>query len=390
MKIVHICLAGSYNDNWGYQDNLIPKYHIKDGHDVTVITSVFKDRTDSTGYRKVGSGHYYLDNGIKIIRIPFKSFPLTKIIEKLRVYEGLYSNLIQEAPDFIFIHGVQFLDMRTVVKYLKSRKHINVVVDNHSDFSNSAKNWFSKNILHKVIWRYCANIIDPYCNKFYGVLPARVDFLINVYKVPVGKTELLVMGADDEQVKISKKKDKIQALREKYEINQDDFLIVTGGKIDEAKKQTLLLMRAVKEIDNPKVILIVFGSVVDTLKDDFEALVDNVKVKYAGWISADESYQYFAASDLVVFPGRHSVFWEQVAGIGIPMMIKKWDGTGHVDVGGNCIFLNKDSKEEIKSNIEFLLQNPEKYMKMKNVAENKGMMNFSYKKIARKSLQVGK
>ena len=41
-------------------------------------------------------------------------------------------------------------------------------------------------------------MINPYVNKFYGVLPARVDFLINEYKLPKNKVELLVMGADDD------------------------------------------------------------------------------------------------------------------------------------------------------------------------------------------------
>ena len=37
MKIVHIAPNAPYNDNWGYQDNLLPRYQKKLGHDVTVI-----------------------------------------------------------------------------------------------------------------------------------------------------------------------------------------------------------------------------------------------------------------------------------------------------------------------------------------------------------------
>ena len=35
-----------------------------------------------------------------------------------------------------------------------------------------------------------------------------------------------------------------------------------------------------------------------------------------------DSYDYFEASDLVVFPGCHSVMWEQVTGQGKPMLVK--------------------------------------------------------------------
>ena len=45
MKIAHIVPSTHYNDYWGYQENLLPKYHVKMGHEVTLITSTltFKD-----------------------------------------------------------------------------------------------------------------------------------------------------------------------------------------------------------------------------------------------------------------------------------------------------------------------------------------------------------
>lgn len=163
-------------------------------------------------------------------------------------------------------------------------------------------------------------------------------------------------------------------------------MIVTGGKIDEAKKQTLLLMEAVNRIENQNVKLLVFGSVINELKEEVQRLADGRKVKYIGWIQAEDSYKYFAAADLAVFPGRHSVFWEQVVGLGIPLIVKHWEGTTHVDLGGNCEFLTEDSVDEIKSKIEFLLENPGKYADMKKVAETTGMDVFSYEKIARRSI----
>jgi glycosyltransferase involved in cell wall biosynthesis len=229
-------------------------------------------------------------------------------------------------------------------------------------------------------------MIEPYTTRFYGVLPARVDFLKNVYKIPEEKVDLLLMGADDEKVIKAKDPNVRKEIREKYKIKEDDFLIMTGGKIDTAKWQTLLLMEAVKEINNDKVKLIVFGSVVQELKEKVQALSDGEKVQYIGWISADEAYNYFAAADLVVFPGRHSVFWEQVAGLGIPMIVKYWEGTTHVDVGGNCEFLYEDSKEQIKEKIEKLLYDKILYLRMKQISENQGISVFSYKKIAEKSV----
>ena len=57
---------------------------------------------------------------------------------------------------------------------------------------------------------------------------------------------------------------------------------MTGGKIDLAKTQTLLLMKAVGQMYEDRFRLIVFGSVVEELKEELSSLVDGKKVQYIG------------------------------------------------------------------------------------------------------------
>src|SRR5699024_5967987 len=134
-----------------------------------------------------------------------------------------------------------------------------------------------------------------------------------------------------------------------YGINKKDFLIVTGGKIDNTKKQIMLLIKAVKHIKNRNVKLILFGSIAQELREKVQDLLDDSMVHYIGWIESQDCYKYFAASDLAVFPGRHSVLWEQAVGTGVPCLFRYWDGTTHVDVGGNSLFLYNDTVNEIES-----------------------------------------
>ena len=196
------------------------------------------------------------------------------------------------------------------------------------------------------------------------------------------------MGGDDEMVQRAAQPEVRAYIRAQYGIAEDDFLVVTGGKIDGFKTQTLLLMQAVRNIKSDKVKLLVFGSVADELKGKVESLADGTKVQYIGWIQAKDSYHYFAAADLVVFPGRHSVFWEQVAAQGIPMLVKDWPGTHHIDLGGNVYFLKEDSAEEIQNEIERLVDQPEEYRRIKRVALEKGMQEFSYAQIAKRSIEM--
>lgn len=385
MKILHLCLGAFFPDHYSYQENLLPKFHRELGYDVEVIAS--QEAFDKNGNRCYlsQSGYYFNEYGIRVHRLNY-SFP-QKLNHKLKHYKRVYQAICEISPDIIFIHNCQFLSIFSVIKYLKNRK-IKVYVDNHCDYSNSAGNWISKNILHKILWKYCAQKINPYVTKFYGVLPARVDFLTDLYKLPKEKCELLVMGADDEKVAAAFRTNARTKIREKYHIAPNDFLIMTGGKIDAWKTQTLLLMKAVAKIDCPNIKLIVFGSVVPELMDQVQALCVNDKVQYIGWIDAADSCDYFSAADLVVFPGRHSVFWEEVAGMGIPMLCKYWEGTTHVDLGGNVEFLYRDSADEIQTKIEELLNNPEKYEAMQ-IAAKKGAKYFSYKDIAERCVRDG-
>lgn len=383
MKILHICLASFFVDNYSYQENLLPKYHKLAGNDVKVIATLFTfDENGKGAYLKEG-GTYINEYGIEVTRL---NYAKKKGAKRFRYFEGVYDAIEKAAPEVIFIHNVQFMDIKEVVRYLKAHPGVTVYADNHADFSNSATNWFSKNVLHKILWRRCAKKIEPFVKRFYGVLPARVEFLHDVYGLPKEKIELLVMGADDEKVEEAQDEDSVKALREKYGIKDTDLLIMTGGKIDKWKTQTLLLMDAVNNIDNDNVKLIVFGSVVPELKEEIEKRCTE-KVQYIGWIKAEDSYKYFAASDLVVFPGRHSVFWEQVCGQGKPIVVKKWQGTTHVDMDGNCIFLNDDSEEEIRGVLETLLNDKEKYEKMCLCAQQKGKEMFLYSNISKRSIR---
>lgn len=382
MKILHICYAGTYNEGWSYQENMLSKYHAKMGHEVALLCIPYEQSEGKL--RRASETDYTNADGVHVTRMEERF----NLANRLVSYRGTKRKLEEISPDIIFVHGCQFLDAPVVARYVKTHPGVRMYVDNHADFSNSATNWLSKNILHKIIWRYCAHKIEPFTRKFYGVLPARVDFLKDIYKLPPEKCELLVMGADDEYVAAAAKPEVRQQVRQQYGIREDDFLVMTGGKIDRWKTQTLLLMEAVKKTRCPGVKLIVFGSVTEELQEQVQALADGEKVQYIGWIQAKNSYRYFAAADLVVFPGRHSVFWEQAAAQGIPMLVKDWPGTHHVDLGGNVEFLTQDRAEEIQTKIESLASHPEKYQRMKEIAQEKGMKVFSYMEIANRAIRL--
>ena len=377
MKILHICTT-QYTDKWTYQENLLAKYHRKMGHEVYLITSMYcyKD-----GVLTEDTVNRFTDcNGVNIIRLQKKNSLLGA---KLPSFEKFYETIEEVSPDLIFSHGCQYRDIACVAKYCKAHPECELRVDNHADYINSATNWLSKNILHKKVWKHYAKKIYPYVKIWYGVTPARIDFLVDIYKIPRDKIRLLVMGADDELVTEAIKPEKKAEIRRKYKIKDNDFLIITGGKITSAKRRVIDLMEAVNRINRENVKLIVFGSVSPELKDALEGQCSD-KVQYIGWVESQESASYFAASDLVVFPGLHSVFWEQVVAVGVPMVCSHFSGMEHIDLGGNVRFLyGKD--DEIYNTLLSILDDGS-YPNMKKTAVEKGFETFTYSSIAAKTI----
>lgn len=379
MKILHLCLSAFYIEGMSYQENLLPRFHQKMGHEVRIISSLQTFSSDGEYTYEEKAAEYDNPYGIHVKKLDYKK-PV-KIARRIKTYIGTYQAIESFSPDIIFMHGIQFLDSCAVVRYMKKHPDVRLYADNHSDFSNSARNWVSKYIQHKILWRICAQHMEPYVKKFWGVLPARVDFLLDMYKLPKEKVDLLVMGADDEAVRAAAGAGLRKQTREKYGFAEHAFLIVTGGKIDQWKKQTLLLMDAVNQIADPDIQLLVFGSVTPELKEEVGKRCSD-KVKYIGWVDSADSYGLFAAGDAACFPGRHSVFWEQAAGQGIPMICKYWAGTTHVNRGGNVIFLQEDSVREISGAI---MQMKEAYSEYKAKAISAGP-HFLYSKIAERSI----
>lgn len=384
MKIMHCCLANFYIDNYGYQENILPKMHKMQGHDVTILasTETYVDN-QKLGYVKPSS--YHTESGIPIARIPYRKFLPHSVMKKLRIYSGVEDSLYSFKPDIIFIHGCQFISIVEIVEYVKKNPKTIIYVDGHTDFINSARNWVSRNILHGLIYKWCAKKIEPYTEKFYGVLPARVEFFKSVYGISEDKLELLVMGLDDSVVDFNKKERIRSTIRKKLNINKEDFVIITGGKIDK-RKNIHVLMQAVNELKLSNVKLIIFGAPNDDIKSEFEKQLNDKYIKYVGWIKAEKTNDYIMASDLGMFPGTHSVLWEQSIGLGLPCVFRKWEGIQHVDLGGNCIFIKNGNVEEIKEVIMSIYSDSELYSEMLRVSTEMGIPKFSYHQIAKKAI----
>lgn len=385
MKVVHICLSGPFNDDWGYQENLIPKYNVRDGHDVTVITSTQIDSTNKVGYDYVKPSRYFSKDKFEVIRIDFVKFIPKIINEKLRFYKSIFGLINEEKPDILFVHGFNFINIMEIRKYVKMN-NVGLIFDTHASFDNSAKNLISKYIFHMGIWRFICKLTLPYINKVYAIAPGCKDFAVNMYGIPDNKLEYLFLGADTERI-VNQDREKIKKdIRKKLDIADSDFVFITGGKLSKGKN-IKKLVESFNNLTSDNIKLVIFGTFTDDHKDEMlKLLKNNRNIIYIGWLESSEVYNYLIASNVGIFPGTKSALWEQAICCSLPLICKKWKGMEYVDVGGNVIFIDDD--DNLTEKIESLANNKELYNKMREIASNKGFNTFSYDKIARQALNI--
>ncbi len=386
MTIVHIAPNAPFNDGWGYQDNLLPKYHAKLGHDVILLVTDMMHaegtvvHTDERRFTSV--------DGFEVIRFPYKRYAsdmLTTVFSHMDVYE----TLTERQPDFIFYHGLMSRTIFDVIRYKKQREKAGhpcvVVQDNHLDYNIGTKCSTVRQKMMRAYYRALNRQTQKYVSRVYGVTPWRKTYAEEYYRISPAKTDVLIMGADDEKIRFSRREEIRASLRERFGVGENEFLVMTGGKID-SRKQVIPLLAACKDLKHIK--LVVFGNVQDDVKDAFHALADTSDtIQYIGWVAADAVYDLFFAADLVVFPGQHSVLWEQACAAKAPCVFLQWEGMTHVDAGGNAAFMPDASVDTIRQTLE-ALHFTERYHAMKQAALSDLTDVFLYSEIAKKSLEM--
>lgn len=384
MKIVHICLAAVYIEGFGYQENILPQCHRAMGYDVTVLTS---DHVFDKNYipQKREESDYVNPYGVHVITLQ-RTHRYGKY-SKFGDYANLYNVLRNEEPDIIFVHGGQFVALMDVIAYCKRKSKVKLYIDQHGDYYNMRLDrWQNRFVQHWIYGHWMRKAI-PYVNKFWGVTPWRCQYLNDVYKIPKEKIDLLVMGGDDKYIHFDEKVQIRKQIREKLALGEDDFVLITGGKIDRTKN-IHILMKAVSEMNRNRLKLIVFGQPDKEMMPVIEEQSKDIHIRYIGWLESTKVYDYFLASDLAIFPGTHSVLWEQACSCGLPGVFKDWVGMDHVDVGGNARFIRGNDKEELKTVLSEILDSTEEYKNMKDVAQNKAVPYFSYRRIARRAIEL--
>lgn len=322
MKIVHLELAGFYNENTTYQTNLLAACNLADGHTVTIVSSPFHWEKAQTVY--IPPCDQIVENGIRLIRLPYRNTSKCYSHQKIRAVVGLYETLERLQPDVIMCHGLQFWSVRDVIRYKKDHPAVKLYADTHTDYYTSATNWLSLHILHRVFYRYLVRKALPYLEKYLCISDECRRFSIENYGVPEDLTEFYPLGG------ILPTEEAYQAhratRRAELGIKPDEMLLVHAGKL-EPQKKTDALLRAFAAVPELKARLAVIGSIPEENKAELLAQMDaDPRVTYLGWKSGSDLQEYLCAADLYCQPGKVSAIMQNAVCCRCPVLLYPHSG----------------------------------------------------------------
>lgn len=360
MKIAHLCLSCFYYDNFSYQENLLVQQNVKDGHEVIVIAS--RESIDSDGKMCFQeTGNYIGSDNALVYRVDYNHNVPKKIQNKVRSYEGILKILNAFKPDIIYFHGISAFELLTLKAYKSFNPKVKIIVDVHSDKNNSATNWQSRYLLHKMFYIPIFKAVQPDIEKVFCCSLEAMDFAIDFYGASKDKIEFYPLGGfcleDTEYNKYRKE------MRKSLNVNSKIMLLQTG-KINSKKKAVEALKNFIK-VKNDNLVYVIAGTLEDDVKLEMLSLIESdTRIKYLGWVSSNQIQALLCACDIYVQPGSQSATMQQALCSRCPVILD--------DVKSHQVFVKNNG---------WLIQNSnemEKIFQQLNQSDLEQMSNNSF------------
>lgn len=303
MNIVHLCLSCFYIDGGAYQENKLISQHVCDGHSVIVIASTENhDENGKLYYEK--SSVYLGKEGAKVYRLDYHALIPNKIRKKLRIHKNVFEMLSNFNPDVILFHGLCGWELLTVAKYKKANPLVKLYADSHEDWNNSARNFISREVLHKLYYKNIIKYALPYIEKILCVSVETMDFVKEVYKIDKSKLEFFPLGGhpvpNDKYYTIRKIK------RRELGLDNETVFIQSGKQTK--RKKLIECLKAFSATEDKSFHLYIVGSLFDDIKKEATFLIEkDSRITFLGWQPSSNLNQLLCAADIYLQPGTQSV-----------------------------------------------------------------------------------
>lgn len=327
-------------------NHIADQNEILNSEDITIVSVFDKEAyVISQNYSKT-KFHFIKNNTIirylfvvirKIINLGRKMFEKSPMIFTLYVTK-LYFFLKRNEFDIIVIEGSKMKLFRPISRLVGKNK---MVYHFHGGNFNLPNNYPKD--FHGIFDNYIAvsNYIRNSAIKNGDINPSSIYMLLNCVDLSIFNPK-----------RVDKAMQK--SLRENLNILEDDFIVLFVGRII-PYKGVKELIEAIKLINNPKVKLLILGSVNFALKakskyhNEVLQLINDhpSKILHTGYIDNSEVYKYHIVANIFVMPSTYEepcglVLFEAMA-MGVPIIATRSGGIPEVVDKDCAIIMEKEN-----------------------------------------------
>lgn len=384
MKIVQV--EDFFHPDAGYQINIISKFFVNFGHEVTIITSELDKVPDSLtsffGRDNIEErdNEYSEKYGVKILRLPVRSY----ISNRAFFYSKVFDVIKAEQPDVVFVHGNdRLLGMQYLLKLKKMVYPL--IMDNHM------LEMASNNKFNKLFYRWYRLFITPIIVKNgITVIRTQDDPFVNKYLgIPSSLTPWLSVGSDTmlfyPDINTRKR------FREENGIDENSIVVLYAGKIDESKGGKLLGELTSKKLSvNKDIAFVIVGKTTGEYGKEIENVFSNSPYKVLRFPTQRYSdlAKFYQASDIAVFPKQCSLSFYDVQACGLPVVFE--DNNINIDraSNNNAFTFKSDSVDDFRNVLsELINKDPEEFERIKQNSIDYVRQNYDYEPISREYIK---
>ncbi len=385
MKIVHI--EDFFHPDAGYQVNLLAKFMAKKGHKVTVVSSDLslmpEDLKEFFGSHdlKEKDRNFQKLYQVKIIRVPIR-----KIISRRAVLSGDFFTVVKdEHPDFVFVHNH---DSLTGMRYLLKRKHMPYPFMMDSHMLEMA----SCNRFHRAFRIFYKAVFTPVIKREQIVVVRTQNnpFVKKCLGVPLKLAPWVSTGSDTTIFKPDCEAG--LRFRRRNGIEDDSFVVVYAGKLDETKGGMFLADALMTKLESKrKIIFIIVGTIKgeygEKLERKFRAGQNQI-LRFPAQKYVDLP-EFFQASDLCIFPRQCSLTFYDAQACALPVLFEDNDVNRTRISNENAKIFKAGSAADFRMRIlEYASLNTSDYKRIRNQALKYAGENFDYSSITDRYLEI--
>lgn len=380
MKLLIWTTGNEFTPSMLYKENYLIRAAIMNGDEVTVFANAYTYvRGKSTKVTAVEN-----TKGYKLKRFDYQSFGNDILTSRIRKIKGIEDEIIHEAPDLIFINCSQIYNIKNLRKIKSALPNTRIVLDFSTKYLNSARNWISKNILHRKLYRSWIQKALPYVDRVFYISAESKDFAKEMYGIP---EELMEHNnLPGETIAPSTKSEYKDKIFKKLNLGTDNTLILYSGKIY-ADKKVDNLVKAFSRTVAPNLRLLIIGVYTeDSQREIIEPIIaSDSRIKFMNFVSGDELTKYVCAADLYIQPGSISQTCQTAVCCGTPLAFN--DIPTHREIfNGNGFFV--ETEDDIFNVLEQISQDRGILAKMSKLSYEMAAKELDFKIIYTKILKA--